>query len=396
MLSKLEGVGLHWGLVAFYLAYYGFVGLYSPYMAPYLNGLGHSLTVVAWAMAMMPLMRIVGPFAWGWLADHTQERVRWLRLACWAVVLSMVALLLGAPHVWALLLCSVLLNFFASGLMPMADAHVMNHYQGDPVRYGRIRLFGSLGFMCAVLLFGFVAKRFGFVVYAPWLLLCVLGLLAATYTLPPVVRHPSLALLGDAAIKPVGWASVARLFAPVPMRLMWLASFFMVFAHGVFYAFFSLYLVEHGYSTQTVGVLWALGVAAEVLFFACQGRFFWRWALHTWLCVAYAVCALRFALTAWGVEYLGLLVAVQILHAITFAAHHSATMTWLRAHVPADMVVRGQAVYSTVAYGLGGFGAAMLGQYVWTQWGSSSAFLMARLAAMVALMVGLKLREVER
>ena len=162
-----------------------------------------------------------------------------------------------------------------------------------------------------------------------------------------------------------------RLLLPRPMPLFWLAAFFMIFAHGVFYAYFSLYLLDFNYSELEIGGLWAFGVMCEVVFFALQARFFNCFSLNVWLCIAFASCALRFALTAKFPEFAGVIVLAQGMHALTFAAHHTATITWLRHNLPAKLVVRGQAMYATIAYGLGGSLGTFLGRFAW-EWGGAS------------------------
>ena len=186
-----------------------------------------------------------------------------------------------------------------------------------------------------------------------------------------------------------------QLLLPKPLPTLWLASFFMILAHGVFYAYFSLYLLEHAYTELTIGWLWAFGVLCEVAFFALQTRFFDRLPLSTWLCVGYAACAVRFALTALFPDWLWMVVFAQGLHALTFAAHHTATIAWLRAHLPGRLVVRGQAMYATIAYGLGGSAGTFVGRSLW-KWGSPSlAFWAASGAGLIALLYGLKLRRQE-
>ena len=127
------------------------------------------------------------------------------------------------------------------------------------------------------------------------------------------------------------------------------------------------------------------------MFFALQIRFFKRFSLNTWLCVSFAACAFRFALTAAFPEYGWIMLSAQGLHALTFAAHHTATISWLRENLPVKLVVRGHAMYATIAYGLGGSAGKFLGRFAWELGGPSSAFAMASLSGLIALLLGWRL-----
>ncbi|MDP3187464.1 MFS transporter, partial [Limnobacter sp.] len=98
----------------------------------------------------------------------------------------------------------------------------------------------------------------------------------------------------------------------------------------------------------------------------------------------------RFALTAAFPEFGWVMVFTQGLHALTFAAHHTATISWLRENLPANLVVRGQAMYATIAYGLGGSTGTLLGRFAWEWGGPASAFGMAAVGGLLALALGLR------
>ena len=371
-------------LALFYAAYFAFVGLYSPFLGPYLKSIGHGLDVIALALGMMPLMRIVGPFAWGWLADHTGNRVRWIRLGTLAGVFFAVLAFWNQQSPIHLIILVLLLNLSISGLVPMSDSYAMERCAGCTGQYGKVRLYGSLGFVAAVLVFGAVADYFGFASYPVWVcLMLLLGFVAAWNFAPDTAR----ASVSESSMVLTG-SGFKRLLLPGPMPLFWLAAFFMIFAHGVFYAFFSLYLLEFNYSEMSIGGLWAFGVMCEVVFFAFQSRFFKCLSLHAWLCISFAACAVRFALTAAFPEFGWIMVFAQGLHALTFAAHHTATISWLRENLPGKLVVRGQAMYATIAYGLGGSAGTFLGRYAWEWGGPASAFAMASVGGLIALLLG--------
>ena len=59
---------------------------------------------------------------------------------------------------------------------------------------------------------------------------------------------------------------IRRLFT-FKVNLFLIASFFMIMSHAVLYTFFSLWLKKVGYSNIEIGLVWSIGVIAEIIFF---------------------------------------------------------------------------------------------------------------------------------
>ena len=156
-------------------------------------------------------------------------------------------------------------------------------------------------------------------------------------------------------------------------------------AHISIYAFFSLYLDALGYSKTTIGLLWALSVVVEVLWFFTQARWLPRWPSTVWLMLCAALMVLRMLMTASAAEQLWVLMLAQSLHALTFAAHHTVCISWLSEHFPARLRARGQAIYTIAAYGLPGVIGGLMGGVLSSHWGLVSVFWIAVPVALLSL-----------
>lgn len=373
-------------LAALYAAYFGYVGLASPYFGPYLKSIGHSVQTISWCVAMMQAMRLLGPQFWGWLSDRTGQRSRWLRVGAAMGVFSSLLLFANDTHALWVIAFSVLLNSVLSGLVPLADAHALQVCARDVGQYGRVRLWGSLGFIFCVLGFGQWGAAHGLSAYPA----CVVAALVLTWVSCWGMRDVQMERDETAGPQVSGFKEL--LMAPA-LRWFWISSFCMIAAHGALYGFYSLYLQHHGYGTDWIGALWTVGVVAEVLFFWFQGRWFDRISTVAWLKWATAACAVRFAVIAMFPDQAALLVVVQCGHALTFAAHHSAAMSWLRDHCGPQVLARGQATYTTIGYGMGGFLGTSLAGILWTELSPSSAFHMAALFGLAALFAVTRIRQ---
>lgn len=377
----------------FYAAYFGFVGLYSPFLGPYLKSIGHSLEVIALALGMMQVMRIFGPFLWGWVADKSGRQIIWLRMgSLLGLVFSILALSNAQSPLW-LIVFIVFLNLSISGLVPLSDSYALSCCEGQAGVYGRVRLFGSVGFVVSVVGFGAWADGFGFDAYPWWvwgaLLLAVAAATQFSYSSQKQESEES----HRQAFSGVG---LRALLSGQELQLFWLASFFMIFAHGVFYAYFSLYLQDYHYTESTIGFLWAVGVILEIAFFAFQGSLYERLSHLNWLRLSFLACAVRFGLIAVFPELFWVVLLAQCGHYLTFAAHHTATISWLRQKLPLYLHVRGQAMYATLAYGLGGTSGTFVGKVMWTNVSPSAAFGVASCAGLLAFCVGHTLYKVSQ
>lgn len=363
-----------WRIGLFFAAYFAGAGVLAPYFPLYLEHRGLTAAQIGIVMAVAQGMRIFGPTAWGWLADHTTERVRILRFTSVAAAICFVPVLFPGGFGFVLLTMFAV-HFFLTGQVPIAEAMTASRLRGDPqaaARYGRMRAWGSISFVIVVLATGVLLDWAG-VGLQPWL---VLALLAATALVAQLVRDVPHSPQGTQAV------SVRALAAEPRVRWFFLSVLLMIFAHGALYTYFSLHLAALGYSTSAIGVFWVLGVIVEIGFFFVQGRIFARFDPFSLLAASFALAALRFALIAEFAHLIALLVIAQVLHSATFAVHHSASILTIQRWFHGSATARGQALYVSVGYGIGGTAGSLLAAWLWSELGAPAAFLSSSAAAL--------------
>ena len=342
-------------------AYFASIGLFNPYAPLWLQSLGFSTLAIGSIASLQSWTRVVMPYAWSWLGDHSGQRERLMRVGAAGALASGCALLWARDYGQVALVVA-LLYAFNGAIVPLSEAALARHLGGadtfDAGRYGRVRVWGSLGFVLSVLAAGAVLERTGVSWFPVAVIVVGAGLLAAVWRLP--LRREAVTAGGAApAVLPVLRQPVVRWF--------FLSVALTVLAHTSLYAFFSLFLESRGFDKASVGLFWALSIVFEILFFWMQGRWFDRLTPWRWLQLAAAMTALRFAALAVAGQWTAVLVLTQASHAITFAAHHAACTQLLHKHFPGRLRGRGQALYSTLGYGLpgvlGGVGGGWLLQH---------------------------------
>jgi len=168
------------------------------------------------------------------------------------------------------------------------------------------------------------------------------------------------------------------------VRWFFATVFFHVLSHIGIYVFFSLYLDELGYSKTMIGVLWAVSVAAEIVWFFTQSRWLPKFSLPGWLFLCAATMVLRMGLTTWAAEWLLALLLAQLLHALTFATQHSVCIALLSEYFPGRLRGRGQALYASIGYGVPGVLGALGGGALSDAFGLRAVYALSIVTAGVA------------
>ncbi|MDD5300496.1 MAG: MFS transporter [Gallionella sp.] len=366
----------HWRIAGFYFFYYAFVGMFAPYWSLYLKSIHFDAIEIAILMSVQPVMRMIAPNLWGWLADHIGERRRVVQIAA---TLSAVFYLgvFATTSFWGMLLVLGLMSFFWSASIPLVEATTLTYLGKHTAHYGRIRSWGSIGFIVAVVGLGYA---FDYIAIA-WLLwagvVCELGILIFSRQIPPtevLAHHTDSHSIRNIVLQP----RVLVLFG---------ACFLMSVAHGPYYTFFSIYLVEHGYAKSAVGGLWALGVICEIGVFFLMPWLVRRYGFTRILIGSFGLAVLRFMLIGWGVDFLLLLLIAQVLHAATFGAYHAASVGLVHEFFQGRHQSKGQAMFGSLTYGAGGMLGGLASGPIWQHYGASVLYSCSAVMALLGLLL---------
>jgi PPP family 3-phenylpropionic acid transporter len=283
----------YWRIAGFYFFYFAFVGMFSPYWSLYLKSISFSAVQIGVLMSVQPVMRMLSPALWGWLADRWGNRRQVVQLAALGSALCYLGVFFTRDY-YGLLLVLALMSFFWSASMPLVEATTLTYLGKQAARYGRLRSWGSIGFIVSVLGLGYAFDyiAIGWILWAG--LLIQLGILFFSRQIPPteiVAHHTDSHSIRSIVMQP----QVLTLLGGCAL---------MAVAHGPYYTFFSIYLVEHGYAKSAVGALWTLGVVCEIGVFFAMPWLMRRFSLPHMLMLSMALAVLRFLLIAWQVDTL--------------------------------------------------------------------------------------------
>jgi len=368
---------LYWQLAGFYFFYFAYLGAFGPYFSLYLDALGHGAAVIGMLMALPQVMRILASHLWGYLADRHRNRVR---VICWAGLagtVSFTGVFAGGSVAW-LALCIALWSAFWAAALPLMETTTLDHLGSRTGDYGRIRLWGSIGFIVAVIGVGWLLDRTPIAILLWVLGATMVGILLSTWTVPEPEPHAGEQAAGESLGAVLRRPEVVALIA---------ACFMMAMAHGPYYTFFSIHLVEHGYSKTAVGWLWGVGVIAEIAVFMALPWLYRSFKAEHLLAASLALAVLRFVLIAWLAGHIAVLFVAQLMHAATFGVFHSAALARVQQLFRGPHKSRGQALYSSLSFGLGGALGGLGSGFVWDRIGPAWTFCAGALCALMGLLL---------
>ncbi len=356
-------------LAAWYFFYFAFVGAFAPYFTLYLQDVGLNAWDIGVLMSVPQMMRILAPNLWGWLADRSGRRALIVQVAAFCSFLGFAGFFLTREYP-LMLVAMALVWFFWSAALPLVEAMTIDHLAGQTERYGRIRVWGSVGFIVSVLTIGALLDRMPI---ATLLWACII-------TLTCVLA--SALTLQETKVGAGGTAEPLRQLLKRPEVLALLtACFFMSVAHGPLYVFYSIHLVDHGYGKTTIGLFWSLGVLAEICVFLAMPQLM-RWvSLRDVLLASFALAVVRFLMIGWGADSPQVLFAAQVLHGATFGAYHAGAVALLTRWFPPHQQGRMQGLYGSVSFGAGGIVGGLLSGEAWGSLGAGMTFTLAAVCA---------------
>ncbi len=369
----------YWRLSAFYLFYFAALGALVPYWGLYLKQLGFGAVEIGELMALPMATKFVAPYVWGWLGDHLGQRMAIVRLGSLLTSIIFVSVF-WLQGFWTLGLAMILFSFFWNAVLPQFEAVTLAYLGSRVVRYARVRVWGSIGFIVTVVLLGIGVDHWGPSVVLPVLLLIYLAIWFASV----LIRDPRPEPLDGPQ------PSILSILRRPAVIAFFLVCFLLQAGHGTYYAFYSIYMEEWGYSKTLIGQLWALGVIAEVLVFLFMHRLLQRFGARRVLLASLLLAALRWLVIGNFADSLLLLGLAQLLHAASFGTFHAAAIHLVHHYFTGRHRGRGQALYSSLSFGAGGAVGSLYSGFLWAKAGPGITFGLSALLSLLAFTVALR------
>jgi PPP family 3-phenylpropionic acid transporter len=360
---------------ALFAAIFFVAGNHLPYMPLWLAWVGLTPGEIGIITACPLFVRVAVTPAIAFAADRSGDHRRFLVALSWSVV-GALFLLAGMRSFWPVLLCSLLVALAWTTIMPLTETIATQGVRTAGLDYGRMRVWGSISFICAALAGGLVVQH-----ASPsaviWVLVgASLAIVAAAHALP---RPAPIASSGSHGPR-LRLADALGLLGSRAFLLFLLAAGAVQAAHAAFYTFGTLHWSALGIPAPVAGILWAIGVVAEIFVFTLSDRAIRRVGPASIIAFAAAAAIVRWLAMAFDppVPALALL---QVLHGITFGATHIGAIHFMARFVPEGRVGTAQALYASATSGIILGGATLAAGPLYAAFGARAYIAMAMIAA---------------
>lgn len=342
---------LRW-LCACYFFFFSILGTMIPYLGVFFENRGFNPQEIGFLLAILMATRIVAPNVWAKVADRTGMRAELVKMGAGAAMLAYLSFFYHGGFVY-MALSLALYTFFWNAILAQLEVITLETLGENASRYGQIRSFGSIGYICLVVGAGFAIGQWGTEVLPYIGLVLFTGMLVSALPLP-----------ANRAARPQGQERQPLKWTK-PILWFMVSAMLLQMSAGPFYGFFVLYLKQAGYTEAAAGIFVALGAMAEIVMFMFAPRLLGRYGVNTLLVVSIAMTAVRWLLVAFGVESMLLLGLSQVLHAFTFGLTHAASIQFVHRNFDASHRSQGQALYASLSFGVGGALGTWICGYIW-------------------------------
>lgn len=345
-------------LSGFYFFYFALVAVHVIFLPKVLNLIGYSFIDLSIIMAASPLIRFLSPFLF----------VKYIKLtknvyifALMLTVVSTLCIYIVIDSFWLLLLVALFLGLGVSLILPYVEVIALEYIAHD--RYGKVRLFGSIGFIIvSLVLVEYLDNPYNSIHFFVLIAICIaiFGLWILSFVDHGVREQKS--------VEPEGLEAFLR------DKYLWISLFLMQLAFMPFYSFFLIHETAHGLSAQMTIYLWSFGVICEILMFNFQGPLLEKFSLINLLLFSTFVTVLRWIMLFLFPENVTLLAISQALHAFSFGLYHSVAIRYL--YFLYSNKALAQQFFMGIAYGFGGLLGTIISG-VWYEYSSETLYLFA-------------------
>lgn len=336
---------LFFNLSAFYFFYFAAVGVYIIFLPKVLNDIGYTSFEIGVIFALAPLMRFATPFLF--LRHITLNQIVF-KTALFLSIICSSLFFLTIESFYLFMLNNAILGVCLSLILPFLEVSAIKNLGKE--KYGKSRLFGSIGFMVISLVLGkFLYEPKIALIY--YLCTNILTVIFALSLMRKDVEHKA--------------SAITEKFSFLKYWPLWASLFFMQMSFGGFYNFFTIYENDHGISLEMISYLWSFGVICEILMLYFQAPILKQNLLFI-IKFCILITSFRWLLLYLYPDSLTITFISQSIHAFSFGLYHSAVIIYLYS-LYEDKRLAQQFMYG-IAYGLGGFIGALIAGWVYGEY----------------------------
>ncbi|MCD8553980.1 MFS transporter [Seleniivibrio sp.] len=347
-------------LAAYYFLHYSTLGIIYPYFGFYFKQMGYTGTEIGIFLSILPVVSFTCTSLWADIFTRVKRR----RLFMVTGILVSSFALVPIYFIHSKPLTAVLLAVFAfarTGILPVIDSFASS--LNDRMPYGRVRIYGSAGFILTSTATGFFFDSFGagafILLYTFFSLLSVFPALLADY---------------DTSLFKPRERSEKRLSPE--LKIFFAGVTIYLSSYAFLSNFFNIKVAEAGFGQTYAGYMWTVGVLAEMFFMYNQERVLKVMRVEYIMIISMLLGGVRYFATAMT-DSLFLLFIFSAFHGFAYGTFHISIMKFFRTKLPEGLRLKAQTIYSGVGYGLGTVIGSFISGMVYDHMGLKPVFFTA-------------------
>jgi MFS family permease len=356
----------------YYFAFFAAIGCLMPYFNVFLERRGMSGAQIGWLAAVPPLVALAAAPVWGIVSDRWRIH-RPVMAGCAVLAGLLTPLFLVVDGFWQFMALVILAFFFRTPLMSLADSAVMGLVKRTGRQYGRLRAWGTVGFVFATLGLGRMLTT-GDLSAAFWLYSLLIGAGCGTLAL----LMPLEKVTGSINIR-----AGIRSLASNRSYVTFLTSIALLgMASAGFFNFLGLHILALGGNESHIGPAFAANGIMEIPVMYFGARWLGRYSNNRLIvssAIGYVLVWFSLGLAATPVA----VIAIAPLVGACYAVHWMAVVGYAAETAPSGMSATAQTLVGAAQFGLGWSLGAITAGYVWA-WAGGQALLFGA-AALAAL-----------
>ncbi len=366
----------YWRLSSFYFFYFAALGAFLPYWSLYLQDCGFNTLEIGELSALMIATKIIAPNLCGVIADYTGKSLKIIRIASFFAAFLFIGFLFKTGYLWFATI-TVGFSFFWNAALPQFDAVTLLHLKQQSHRYSQIRLWGSIGFIIAVTAIAELLDYYSFSA----LPMITITLLVSIWLISLITPD------ADRVAYKIEDSSIWKIIRKPEVIAFFIIYLLLQIAHGPYYVFYSIYLKQFDYSSRLIGSLWTLGVIAEIILFIFMRKLLTLFSLRRILLWSAFLSMLRWLIIALAAKSIYWIIGAQLLHAASFGSSHVVAIHLVDQYFGIQHQGKGQALYSSTSFGLGGMIGSLLSGYYWDDFGAMVIYSTAAGCCFIAFII---------
>jgi MFS transporter, PPP family, 3-phenylpropionic acid transporter len=341
----------------FYFFYYAAGAALFPFVGLYYREIGLSSQEIGWLFALKPFTSLFSASLWGGVADATRRHRQLLLIAILGGIGA--ALTLSVTTLWiALIPVVITFAFFMAPIIPLVDNSVLETLGENRNRYGRIRLWGALGWGITALVIGQLTESFGlsYSFYGYAILMSGCFVIATQLPISPVHIGQSFKV------------GLKQLVANKQGLLFLVTLLISGIGLSTAHSFLFLYMKDLGASQSLMGMALAIATVSELFVFFYSGRLLDRWGTRRVLIASLIAHIIRL-IGYSAVRSPEWVLLIQLLHGPTFSLIWVAGVSYANQMAPKGMGATAQGLLSAIYFGVGATGGGLFGGYLYEHLG---------------------------